>query len=106
MFVWLQMVDTEIYCGVYETCNGWPEWCSQYSDLLWAEQSGVESQWGHDILGLSRPAPKPIQTPVKWVLGLYQDWYGWDVVLNQPPPSSAEVGNGLELYLHFLLVPA
>ena len=33
----------------------------------------IESQWGRDIPGLSRPAPKPTQTPVKWVLGLYQD---------------------------------
>jgi len=67
MFVWLQMVDTEIFCGIYGSCNGWLEWHSRFSD------SGVESQWGHNILGLSRPAPEPTQTPVKWVLGLYQD---------------------------------
>jgi hypothetical protein len=73
MFVWLQMMDTEIFCGIYESCNVWREWCNWYSDLLWAEQSGVESQWGCDILGLSRLGPEPTQTPVKWVLGLYQD---------------------------------
>jgi len=32
--------------------------------------SGIESRWGRDFLHLSRPALRPTQPPVQWVLGL------------------------------------
>ena len=32
--------------------------------------SGIESRWGRDFLHLSRPALRPTQRPVQWVLGL------------------------------------
>jgi len=52
MFVWLQMVDTE---GGQNGVVGIVTCCGP-------DSLEVESQWGLDIPGLSRPAPKPTQT--------------------------------------------
>ena len=60
---------------------------------------GIESRWVRDFTYLSRPALRPTHPPVKWVPGLSRGKVrpGRDA---DPPPSSAEVKNIVELYLY------
>jgi len=57
---------------------------------------------GDEIFCLSRLALGPTQPPVQWVPGL--SWgYRWQGCgADPPPPSSAKVLEGVELYLYFL----
>jgi hypothetical protein len=36
------------------------------------DSPGIKSRWGRDFLHLSRPAPRPTQPPIQWVLGISQ----------------------------------
>jgi len=58
---------------------------------------GSESQWGRDFPHLSRPALGPTRPPKQWVLGLswVVKWLAHSI--EHPPPSSAEVKEGVEL---------
>jgi len=59
--------------------------------------SGIESRWGRVIPHPFRPALGPIQPPIQWSFpGLKRPGRGVD----HPPPSSAEVKEGVRLYLY------
>jgi hypothetical protein len=60
---------------------------------------GSESQWGRDFPHMSRPALGSTQPPIRWVLGLSRGSISWGIALITHPPSSAEVKEGVELYL-------
>jgi hypothetical protein len=49
------------------------------------EGPGIEFRWGRDFPHLSRPAPRPTQSPVQWAPGLYRGQGGWIVVLTTYP---------------------
>jgi hypothetical protein len=51
---------------------------------------GFEPPRERDFLGPSRPTPKPIQPPVKWIPGIKRPGRGAD----HPPPPSAGFENG------------
>jgi hypothetical protein len=61
---------------------------------------GIESQWGRDFPHLSRPALRPTQPPVQWVLGLF--WGKVRPGRDSDPslPSSAVDHERVELYLY------
>jgi hypothetical protein len=62
------------------------------------QQSGFDPRQGQSIFpvtSVSRPALRPIQPPVQWVLVVLS--LGCDA--DHSPPSSAEVENKYELYL-------
>ena len=60
---------------------------------------GIESRWGRDFPHPFRPALDPTQPPIQWVPGLYR-FKAAGAWRCQPPPSSAEVKERIELYLH------
>jgi hypothetical protein len=57
---------------------------------------GIESRWGRDFPHLSRPALGSTHPPIQGVSGVKRPGRGVD----HPPPSSAEVKEIVELYLH------
>lgn len=61
--------------------------------------SGIESRWGREFPCPSRRALKPIQPPVQDVIGLFTGVKRQGVGVNHRPYSSAEIANGLELYV-------
>jgi hypothetical protein len=69
------------------------------------DDQGFESQQGLEIFlfaTMSRMALWPTQPPVQWIpgaLSLGVKWLGHEA--DHSPPSSAEVKNVLELYLHY-----
>jgi hypothetical protein len=61
---------------------------------------GIESWWGRDFPRLSRPALRPTQPPVQWVLDLSRGKLRPGRDADPSPLSSAEVKNRVELYLY------
>jgi hypothetical protein len=53
----------------------------------------------------SRPGLGPTQPPILWVQGLSWGLGDRDVALTDPPTSSADVKERVELYLYSLLGP-
>ena len=79
----------------------------QYSTVIHYKLNspGIEYWWGQYFPCLSKPATRPNQPPVPWVLGFsgckaYEAWC-WP-----PSPPSAAVANGLEIYHHLASVHA
>jgi len=67
------------------------------------DSPGIASWWGRDFLHPSRLALGPTQPPVQWVLGHSKGgrgvkWQGCGI--GHPPPSSAKVKEGVELYIY------
>jgi hypothetical protein len=63
---------------------------------------GMESQWGRDFPHPSRPVLECTQPPIQWVRGLLPGGKAAEAWHDPPPPlSSAEVKEGVELYLYF-----
>ena len=63
-------INKPVFNQIY-TSAGWRPWHSWYSDLLEARWSRLEPQWGWDFPDTPRPASRPTQPPVQWVLGLF-----------------------------------
>jgi len=63
---------------------------------------GIESRWGRDFLHPSRLALGPTQLPIQLVPGLFRGVKRPGRGVDHPPPSSAEVKEGVELYLYFV----
>ena len=65
------------------------------------EGPGIEPRWGRDFPRLSRPAPRPTQTPVQWVPGLSRGKGGRGVVLTTHPHLVCRgLWKRIELYLY------
>jgi hypothetical protein len=106
------IIHSRAYGAWMETAHGTQgnfDWRStdrqhrQYSDWLWAGRSGFDSRWGLGILfgTVSRPALGPTLPPIQWVpralsLGVKRPGREGDHL----PPSSVEVKECMELYLH------
>jgi hypothetical protein len=58
------------------------------------DSSEMESQWGQDFLRPSRPAPRPTQPPVKWVLRISRGVKQAEYIADHPLPSSAGLQMG------------
>ena len=63
------------------------------------DSSGFKPRWRRDFPNPARLDPRPTQSPVQWVLGLYPlgKWPGLGT--DHPPPTNAEVKETEELYL-------
>ena len=81
-------------------CERVPGWCSRYSDCYELDDEGIEFRWGRGFPHPSRPALGPTQPPVQWYPFTFPgvNWPGRGV--NHPPTSTAEVKEGVELYLY------
>jgi hypothetical protein len=64
------------------------------------EGPGIESRWGRDIPHPSRPAVGPTQPPIQWVQGLFPGDKTAGARHWPPTSSSAEVEEGVELYIY------
>jgi hypothetical protein len=63
--------------------------------------SGIEFRWCQDFPHPSRLVLGPTQPPIQWAPGLFTPMIKWSRRgVNHPPQSSAEVREGLELYLY------
>ena len=60
---------------------------------------GIKSRWRRDFPHLSKPAPGPTEPPTKWVPGLSRGLNRPGRGVDHSPPSSAEVKEGIKLYL-------
>jgi hypothetical protein len=77
-----------------EHCLEGPVQISRYSNLLRTRRSG----W-RDFSHPSGPTLGPTQPPIQWVPGHPWGWRWPMHGVNHPPPCSAEVNKGVDLYL-------
>lgn len=66
---------------------------------------GLDTQWGRKFSDPSRPALRPIHSPVQWVTGLFSRGKRLGCGASHPPPPSARVENGNKIYLYLPSVP-
>jgi hypothetical protein len=85
------------YCAVCFSCG--PGSVVSTATTYGLDGPGIESRWGRNFPHPSRPALGPTQPPIQWVPRVKRSGGGVD----HPPPSSAEVKERVELYLHFPL---
>jgi len=101
----LCLYSKELLCSEETVCEGMNEfgvgWDSSVSiaTRYGLDGPGIESWWGRDFPHPSRPALGPTQPPIHWVPGLFGvKWLGCGI--DNPPPSSTQVNERVELYLH------
>jgi hypothetical protein len=61
---------------------------------------GIDSRWGRNFPHRSIPVLRPTQPHIKWVPGLALGVKRQLRGVNHPPPSSVEIKERVELYLH------
>jgi hypothetical protein len=79
---------------------------SRYSDLLWAGRSGDPDPLEAKFLTTVKPTQEPTQPPIQWVQGLFLGVKRPERGVDHPPPSSADVKERVEVYLHFPCMPS